>query len=574
MKLRLRLGKVIIFLTLALVLAFNVTVPAFAQVTSSEVTCKVGEQITIEFEYQSVVGFEGKLIFSEENAVKSVDKIEITGFSESQVTYNPKTNLILAYRLSTQAISNCTVSITFTVSETFTEKNAFTFAMDYIVAQGQGKSEEGVDSVTVNVAPSQININELQILIKEAESKVKEEYTAASWERLNVALEEAYAAVTSNSQDIVNNAATKLRAAIDSLESLTYDYSALKAQIKKAEALKKEEYTSTSWADLEAALKVAKEKLTSKDQDAIDDATEKLAEAIATLVKINNSDITKLLEVIAEAEALNESSYTEESWARLRATLHMAKKYCLTTTDQDIVDAYVEALRAAIDALVPLGGSASVDYTILNTYISTAESLNKNEYTAESWAKLEEALENGKKALSSRDQAVVNAAVNKLRNAINGLVKKGDSTGVDYSKLIAKMEEAEALDHKKYTADSWANLIEKLTAGAQALLSDSQSVVDSATDAIDKAIKALVLKTDAPVVTVDYTKLQLQISIAEALNESGYTKESWTALTSALVKAKAALSSKDQKVVDDAASALEAAINSLVLAGNASNVDY
>lgn len=70
---------------------------------------------------------------------------------------------------------------------------------------------------------------------------------------------------------------------------------------------------------------------------------------------------------------------------------------------------------------------------------------------------------------------------------------------------------------------------------------------------------------DTPVVvTVDYTELKKQIEIAEGLNQFKYTADSWEKVVAALTDAKAALSSKSQKVVDDAAAALAKAISDLV----------
>ena len=63
---------------------------------------------------------------------------------------------------------------------------------------------------------------------------------------------------------------------------------------------------------------------------------------------------------------------------------------------------------------------------------------------------------------------------------------------------------------------------------------------------------------------VNYDALNAAIDKAEALTESDYTADSWSALQTALTAAEAALESDDQSVVDAAAAALEQAIADLV----------
>lgn len=68
-----------------------------------------------------------------------------------------------------------------------------------------------------------------------------------------------------------------------------------------------------------------------------------------------------------------------------------------------------------------------VDYAKLNEAISAAEALDKSDYTAESWNVLQAALAEANSALSSTDQSVVDAATQKLNEAIKSLVKAGSS---------------------------------------------------------------------------------------------------------------------------------------------------
>lgn len=64
-------------------------------------------------------------------------------------------------------------------------------------------------------------------------------------------------------------------------------------------------------------------------------------------------------------------------------------------------------------------------------------------------------------------------------------------------------------------------------------------------------------------VTVSYTELEKQITVANGLEKTGYTAESWEAVSQALSDCKAARKSTNQSKVDAAAKALEQAMVSL-----------
>ncbi len=66
-----------------------------------------------------------------------------------------------------------------------------------------------------------------------------------------------------------------------------------------------------------------------------------------------------------------------------------------------------------------------------------------------------------------------------------------------------------------------------------------------------------------PGAELDYTELDKQIKLANALTPNGYTDESWAAFLAALEKANAAMKSKDQAEIDAAAAELAAAMEGL-----------
>ena len=406
-----------------------------------------------------------------------------------------------------------------------------------------------------------MDYNELEKYIYEAEGLDPSDYTLASWEALEQALRAAKEVLISRDQDNVDSAAQALREALDALVEM--DYSKLTAAIEAANALNRELYTTDSWMALEAALKEAGKAYEYRVQADVDAATEALNDAIAELEAIPVIDLSELEDAIARAEALDQSSFTSETWAVLTDALAAAKE-ARNSTDQSVIDAATEALNDAIASLEKKPDpKPAVDYTELDKAIEEAEKLNKDDYSAETWAELEEKLAAAKEARNSTDQSVVNAATEALNDAIASLEEKPDpKPAVDYTELDKAIEEAEKLNKDDYTAESWAELEAKLAAAKEARNSTDQSVVDAAAEALNDAITALEEKAD-PTPTVDYTELDKAIQKAEKLNKDDYTAESWAELEAKLAAAKEARNSTDQSVVDAATEALNGAINAL-----------
>lgn len=201
----------------------------------------------------------------------------------------------------------------------------------------------------------------------------------------------------------------------------------------------------------------------------------------------------------------------------------------------------------------------TVYYDALIRLIEQAEALNKNEYTADSWLVLQEALEEARQALYALTQEEVDAAYAQLQAAMDALVTK-----IDYSELRALINTAKSLTETDYTAVSWAVLRQALAVAEEALTSVSQREVDLAAQQLAQALDQL---ERIALPDIDYSELKKQIKIATALNRQDYTEKSWKVLDKALTAALAALDSTEQAVVDKAASDLKQAIAQLVLIG-------
>ncbi len=133
------------------------------------------------------------------------------------------------------------------------------------------------------------------------------------------------------------------------------DTAALEQELAKAEALKAEDYTEDSWADLEAAVENAENTLSdpTATQAEVDAAAKALKEAIAALEKFVPADKTDLKKAVELADKVNEEDYTEASYSALEEALKAAKAVLADErAKQADVDAATKALNDAYKALV------------------------------------------------------------------------------------------------------------------------------------------------------------------------------------------------------------------------------
>ena len=157
-----------------------------------------------------------------------------------------------------------------------------------------------------------------------------------------------------------------------------------------------------------------------------------------------------------------------------------------------------------------------VDKLALLKAIWQAQALNEEDYTAESWADLEEALAAAEAVYAdpAATQEEVDAATAALRAAIDALeladVPAGD---VDKSELKKAIILAEGLKEGNYTEYSW-NALEEALEDAKAVFADpdaTQAEVDAATAALKAAIAGLKVRG---VETGDNSNLVLPIVLA------------------------------------------------------------
>jgi|GEM_PF-2715774 len=211
----------------------------------------------------------------------------------------------------------------------------------------------------------------------------------------------------------------------------------------------------------------------------------------------------------------------------------------------------------------------------LRELIAQAEAREEADYTAETWATLQEALSAARAALGSEDISVIRDATAALSTALDALApvppdEPDPELEAAREALRELIAQAEAREEADYTAETWAVLQEALSAARAALDSEYISVIRDATAALSTALDALVPAPPYEPVDPDpeleaaREALRELIAQAEAREEDDYTAETWTDLQEALSAARAALDSEYISVIRDAAAALSNALDSLV----------
>jgi hypothetical protein len=374
-------------------------------------------------------------------------------------------------------------------------------------------------------------------------------------------------------QGAVDDAAAAINTAIANLVPLGADFSALKAQLDAADALDRDLYTADSLAAFDAAIAPAYEmyanaaQYTKADQPTIDAMAQTAEAAFALLVKAP-ADYTAVEEAQARAATYNSSYYPADQWAAVEAAL-AAVETGKTKDQQAEVDAMAAAINEALDALV----MNDADYTFVDRWSQRAAGLTETDYTADSWANLEEALAAVETGLKADRQADVDAMADAIYAAINALVQAGSA---DYSEVDALIAQFEDMDTSIYTADSVAAVEEAIDDVVRGLNENFQDQVDAMADAIRDAIAGLTEITYGP---ADYSAVEAAIASVPA-DLTVYTDESVANLQAAINAVVYGLDEREQETVNGFANAINAAIAALELKvipepkGKILSVDY
>ncbi len=288
---------------------------------------------------------------------------------------------------------------------------------------------------------------------------------------------------------------------------------------------------------------------------------------IAALEAAKDIDTSPLEAKITEAKAFCEEDYTEESYAALQKAITDAESALFAVAAEEEVTAAAQSLQAAIGQLREKEPEPPViDKSELEGKLAEAKAIEKGNYTEESYAALQKAIETAESALSTvATEEEVTAAAQSLQAAISQLKEKEPEPPViDKSELEGKLAEAKAIEKGNYTEESYAALqkaIETAESALSAVMTEEE--VTAAAQSLQAAISQLKEKEPEPPV-IDKSELEGKLAEAKAIEKGNYTEESYAALQEAIGTAESALSTvTTEEEVAAAAQSLQAAISQL-----------
>ena len=245
-----------------------------------------------------------------------------------------------------------------------------------------------------------------------AEQKDENQYTPNSWAGFAAALANAKVLDFYSEQAEIDSAAQTLNEAMNAL-ALMADFTDLNAAIEDAKSKINANYTELTWAELEKALAVAEAIDVNATQQQVDEAATALSNAIKNLVL--KADLTALNEAIALAESKSKDAYTATTWAEVESALEVARALNENSPAEQVANATV-ALNEAIAKLIE-----KADMSNLNGALAAAAELNSNDYVAETWQALQNAITASQGLTPESAQADVDAAAKSILDAIEAL---------------------------------------------------------------------------------------------------------------------------------------------------------
>lgn len=464
------------------------------------------------------------------------------------------------------------------------------------VVRGYNKSmQTDVDKMAADIETAVKNLvliaadtAALKTAIDKANAVDSTRYTADSYNAMKTELDNATALYNTanltkkDNQTAVDAQTEALTKAYNALVPAGADYSKVKAAMDSFEALTESDWTTATWAVAKTKYDAAKiaynTTYTIDKQDELDAYATALNTAINALVPAP-ADFTALDTLITTMNnylTAWANYYTDEYKTAANDGIASAKTTefrALTKKDQATVDAKKAELQAIYDA----PSFKDWDYTTINEAKAAYDKIDRTLYTDDSlaindalFAQVEEGwkMDPRKTEGSTMSPHASHMLLQyKITKWESNLVLKPVEEKADYTDLDTAIATAEALIAKgtdNYTDESVTALKDALAAG-KALSRDLVASEQATVDAAEKAINDAMPLTEKDAV---YTALDEVIAFAKTKKADDYTEESYKAMTEKLAAAEAVdrnLKISDQQTVNDAANALGAAIEALVL---------
>ena len=207
------------------------------------------------------------------------------------------------------------------------------------------------------------------------------------------------------------------------------------------------------------------------------------------------------------------------------------------------------------------------DKSELENLINSANALDRNDYTEESWFKLEYELQEASKVLSDENamQDEINEMSERLKEAIKNLE---EAKKVDKSALQDLINRVKETDSSKYIESTWISFENALKNATEILESETSTQVE-----VNEVYNSLLRAYLSLRLTPDKSLLEGLIKEVEGLDLSKYTTKSVNLMKKELAKARVVLNNKEatEDEVNEAVENLRNAKESLVAKSDVSN---
>lgn len=284
-----------------------------------------------------------------------------------------------------------------------------------------------------------------------------------------------------------------------------------------------------------------------------------LANSSAVLELAGTVDVSGLEQSIKLAEALAPADYTPASFSALTAAITAGKAALASPTAASVAKAQTQMLDA-FGGLVPM---QTVDTSVVTGLLDAAKTLPAENYTAESFAALQEAITFGDSVVNGTPtRADVANAMALLANGLAGLQENTpDGAKTALTDLIAAADQVNPDSYNPETATALADAL----AAAKTVLADPTTDDTQLLAANTKLAAALAGLTPAEVIPpVQTTALAQAIKQAEKVDADAYLPSTSTKLTNALTAGATVLAGKPtQAQVDEAVLAIVTALTEL-----------
>ncbi|RXN54236.1 hypothetical protein CYQ48_13085 [Enterococcus faecalis] len=270
------------------------------------------------------------------------------------------------------------------------------------------------------------NFSDLEQLVAQVKLIKRENYTTESAQRLDQAYEQAIALIQEGeaTQERIDEALNQLNQAIMHLVERG-EKAALQVIIDQAKGIDRALYTAESLQVLDEAVGQAQQVLQFVDatQAQVDESVQLIQTALDQLQTIGEPDysLLQLTRFIEVCEQMDLTEYTEQSVAVFTAELARAKAFVSSgKVTEEAAQAQLAALQQAKEQLVK-----KTDKTVLTQLIQEVTQLEASNYTSDSWATLDQALQTANQVMADPQaiQEQVNDAVSALQHAKAALVE-------------------------------------------------------------------------------------------------------------------------------------------------------